>query len=140
MTYTFIAAMLLGALLVFGALFWLFLEPVWTWQQWTVIAVFIGSTIFFYVLTIMQNYYVLEKKYIKVHRFKKEMYYYFSDIVYIDEEYSEKHKMILFVTSRGDIRYLTFDRKGLVYQAMLERSNNLIAKETLNIRYPNIKL
>lgn len=145
MSYTFAIAALIAAVLLFGALFWLFLDPVltghpWTWQQWTVIGVYIASTIFFYVLTIMQNYYVLERKYILVHRFKKEMYYYFSDVVYIDEHYSKKHKMILFVTTRGDVRYLTFDRQGKIYEAMLDRCQNLIDIETLKVRYPNIKL
>lgn len=121
-------------------LFWLFLVPDWDWQQWTVIAVFIISTIFFYVLTIFQNYYILEKKYVLVHRFKKEMYYYFSDVIYIDEKYSKKHKMILFVTNRGDIRYLTFDRKGILYETMLDKCTNLIDEGTLKIRFPNIKL
>ncbi|MEA5061169.1 MAG: hypothetical protein VB015_01980 [Erysipelotrichaceae bacterium] len=145
MTYTFIIAAIVAAALLFGSLFWLFLDPVltgkaWTWQQWTVIAVFLASTVFFYVFTILQNYYILERKYILVHRFKKEMYYYFSEIVYIDEAYSKKHKMVLFVTNRGDVRYLTFDREGKVYDAMLERCQNLLDFDTLKARYPNIKL
>jgi len=139
-TWTFFIAAVVGAGIIFGMLFWLFLVPDWDWQQWTVIAVFIISTIFFYVLTIFQNYYILEKKYVLVHRFKKEMYYYFSDVIYIDEKYSKKHKMILFVTNRGDIRYLTFDRKGILYETMLDKCTNLIDEGTLKIRFPNIKL
>lgn len=139
-TWTFFIAAVIGAGIIFGMLFWLFLVPDWDWQQWTVIAVFIISTIFFYVLTIFQNYYILEKKYVLVHRFKKEMYYYFSDVIYIDEKYSKKHKMILFVTNRGDIRYLTFDRKGILYETMLDKCTNLIDEGTLKIRFPNIKL
>lgn len=140
MTWTFLIAAVVGAGLIFGSLWWLFLEPGWDWRQWTVIAAFIISTIFFYVLTIFQNYYILEKKYVLVHRFKKEMYYYFSDIIYIDEKYSEKHKMILFVTNRGDIRYMTFDRKGIVYKTMLDKCTNLIDEDSVKIRFPNIKI
>ncbi|MDY0177652.1 MAG: hypothetical protein GX807_00070 [Erysipelotrichia bacterium] len=141
MTYTFLIAAVLGAALVFGALWWLFLDSgAWDWRQWTVIAVFAASTIFFYILSILQNYYILERKYVLIHRFKKEMIYYFSDVIYIDEKYSKKHKMILFVTNRGDVRYLTFDKKGVLYQAMLERCSNLVDFETLKFRHPNVKL
>lgn len=140
MTWTFLIAAVIGAGIIFLMMWDLFINSGWDWRQWTVISAFIVSTIFFYVLTIFQNYYILEKKYVLVHRFKREMFYYFSDVIYIDEKYSKKHKMILFVTNRGDIRYLTFDRKGILYETMLDKCTNLIDKESVKIRFPNIKL
>lgn len=93
----------------------------------------------FYIISILYNFYIVESKCIIVHRFKKVLYYYFNDIVYIDKQYSEKHKMILFVTNKKDVRYLVFDSKKLVYETMLEKCHNLLTYEQLIAKYGEIK-
>lgn len=138
-TLTFIGAMLLCGALIFSFLFPIFLDWPWDFRQYIIIFLWLISSVVFYIISILYNFYIIESKCIIVHRFKKVLYYYFNDIVYIDKQYSEKHKMILFVTNKKDVRYLVFDSKKLVYQTMLEKCHNLLTYEQLIAKYGEIK-
>ena len=108
--------------------------------QILVILVFVAVSILMLVLSLKRNFYVIENKYIVVVRSFKNMYYNYSDVVYIDKEQSERRKILCFATSRGDARYLPFDAKGEIYKTMLKRCNNLLSEEEFKRRYPNVKL
>lgn len=138
-TLTFIGAMLLCSALIFSFLFPIFLDWPWDFRQYIIIFLWLISSVVFYIISILYNFYIIESKCIIVHRFKKVLYYYFNDIIYIDKQYSEKHKMILFVTNKKDVRYLVFDSKKLVYQTMLEKCHNLLTYEQLIAKYGEIK-
>ena len=105
-----------------------------------IISFWLLGAIFFYILTIKMNYYVLHKKYVVVKRYNKELVYNFSDVIYIDEAQSEKKKTIIFVTNKGHERYLIFDKENILYQVMLQKCTNRISKEQLKNRFPNIDL
>ncbi len=136
---TFLVATLVSAGLLFAICFNFFLTWPWGWQPYVLLGLWIASAIFFLFITIKFNYYELQRKEVIVHRFTKTLVYNFSDIIYIDEERSLKKKTIYFYTRQGHTRYLTFDRKGLLYQAMIEKCKNRISKEEFERLYPNVK-
>ena len=68
------------------------------------------------------------------------MYYYYNDVVYIDEAQTEKRRVLCFATNKGHARYLPFDKYGEIYKAFKNKCHNLLSQEEFRIRYPNIKL
>ena len=68
-----------------------------------------------------------------------EKEYYWKDILYIDEEWSRKHKMLLFYMADGKDRYLAFDKEGLIFEYALNYSR-LISQEEFLARFPKAKL
>ena len=136
----FIIVDLIFAALLFLSCINLFLFTKFGVIQILVILVYVGVSILMLVLSLKRNFYVIESKYLVVVRSFKEMYYHYSDVVYIDKEKSEKKKVLCFVTNKGHSRYLPFDAKGEIYKVMLKRCNNLLSKEDFEKRFPNVKL
>lgn len=137
---TFLAASILGAIIIFSFTFSFFFELPWDFKPYLIISIWALSSLFFFFLTVFSNYYILQKKYVEVHRFKKVLIYNFSDILYIDEEKSLRQKTIYFYTRQGHVRYLTFDKKGLLYKAMLEKCVNRMDKEEFYRKHPDVKI
>lgn len=136
----FIIVDLIFAALLFLSCINLFLFTKFGVIQILVILVYVGVSILMLVLSLKRNFYVIESKYLVVVRSFKEMYYHYSDVVYIDKEKSEKKKVLCFVTNKGHARYLPFDAEGEIYKVMLKRCNNLLSKEDFEKRFPNVKL
>ena len=134
-----IASVLIVGALVFGMCFNLFLFQEWSWKQPLIIGLYVISSVILFVLTPRSIYYEVNRKYVTVVKYRKELVYNYSDVVYIDEALSEKKKTICFYTNKGDVRYLTFDRQGLLYKTMLANCKNRINKEEFESMYPNIK-
>ncbi len=101
--------------------------------------VLLGVTILFCVLSITQTFYIVEKSRIVHVKMGKAYEYYFNNIVYIDEEYSKKHKMLLFYTKDGKEYMLAFDKNAVIFEKCLERCN-LISREEFIARYKQPKL
>ena len=97
-------------------------------------------TIIYFVITIKSGYYVLEKKYLSQRKLTKEYVYEYSKIIYIDEEWSRKNKILLFITDRGHSIYLMLDKQQVLLDEMLKRCKNLIDRESVSIQFPNVKL
>lgn len=132
-------------MLVLGGVFFLiffkqFTTLPWDYLPYLIISIWLVGAVVFYILTIKFNYYTLYKKYVVVHRYTKQMTYYFSDVLYIDEVQSEKKKTIIFVTNKGHSRYLIFDKKNILYPIMKEKCQNTISKEQLMKKFPNLDL
>ena len=136
----FIIMDLIFAALLFLSCINLFLFTKFGPIQIMVILVFIAVSVLMLVLSLKRNFYVIENKYIVVVRSFKNMYYNYSDVVYIDKEQSERRKILCFATNRGDARYLPFDKNGEIYKTMLKRCNNLLSEEEFKRRYPNVKI
>ena len=136
----FIIVDLIFAALLFLSCINLFLFTKFGIIQVLVILVYVGVSILMLVLSLKRNFYVIENKYIVVVRSFKEMYYHYSDVVYIDKVQSERRKILCFYTNKGHSRYLPFDAKGEIYKVMLKRCNNLLSDEEFKNRYPNVKL
>lgn len=138
-TMTFIGAALVAAGLLFGLFFQMFLNWPWDWKPYAVIVIWLILSITYLILSLKANYYILEDKYVCVHRYKKELYYYFKDVVYIDEKYSKKRKVIRFATNKGDIRYITFDKQNQLFPTFLKKCKNLLSYDQLMERFPSLK-
>ena len=99
----------------------------------------LAVTILFYVISLTQTFYYVDKKKITHHKMNKIFEYYFSDMTYIDEKWSRKHKTLLFYDKSGRRKYLTFDRDGYIFKAATDYARPL-SREDFTIRFPNVKL
>lgn len=133
---------LVGALLIFSFTFSLFLQPInkWSWNAWAIIAVWFILTLGLFLASIFTSFYEVEKKYVVVHKGHQKLIYYYSDVVYIDEEKSLKKKTVTFYTKQGHSRYLMFDSRGILYKVMIANCKNRLTKEEFEIKYPQVKL
>lgn len=101
--------------------------------------VLFGMSVLFCVLSITQTYYLIDKDAITHVKMGKTFRYRFSDILYIDEKWSEKHKTLLFYMGDGKDRYLAFDKEKVIYEYALQYSH-LMSREEYHERFPNAKL
>jgi len=97
-------------------------------------------TAVYFVITLRMGYYTLEKDALYQRRLTKEFCYPYKEIIYIDEEWSRKNKILFFVTDRGTSIYLIMDKKQVLLEEMLKRCPKLLNKEEVQIRFPNVKL
>ena len=137
---TFVIADLIFAVLLFLSCIYLFLFQTWGAVQWLIIAVYVGFSAFMLIMSLTRNFYVIENKYLVVVKGNKNMFYYYSDVVYIDREQSERRRVLAFYTNKGHTRYLPFDKDGKIYSNFLNRCKNALSEEEFRLRYPNIKL
>ena len=137
---TFIIADLIFAALLFVSCINLFLFQKWNAIQIAIIVLFVAISVFMLILSLTRNFYVIENKYLVVVKGRKEMYYNYNDVVYIDEEKSERKKTLCFFTRQGHTRYLPFDKEGKIYTTFLNKCHNLLSKEDFEKQYPEIRL
>lgn len=128
---------------IFVAIFYISFQSKQLWPPETSFyiympALFLTSAFFCYI-SITQTYYLLDKDKITHSKMGKTYVYYFRDILYIDEEWSKKHKMLLFYGAEGRGRYLAFDVEGKIFEYAMERSH-LMSREEYLMRYPNAKM
>ena len=134
--------MLVGGAIIFSFTFNIFLKPIneWGWQPYVVLGIWLLLSIGLAIASLLFTYYEVFKKYVTVTRGNKKLIYYFSDVVYIDEKQYEKHKTIAFYTRQGHTRYLMGDKKGILYQAMIQNCQNRLSEEDFKRKYPQVKL
>ena len=137
---TFIIADLVFAALLFVSCINLFLFQKWNAIQIAIIAVFVVISVLMLVLSLTRNYYVIESKFLVVVKGKKEMFYHYADVVYIDKQQTEKRKVLCFYTRQGHTRYLPFDKEGKIYTTFLNKCHNVLEKEEFERKYPNVKI
>ena len=94
---------------------------------------------FFCFLSINATYYEIDKHKLTHTKMGKTKEYYWKEIIYIDEEWSLKHKMMLFYMADGKERFLAFDKDGLIFEYALNYGR-LLSKEEFLARFPKAKL
>ena len=99
---------------------------------------FIASAIFAYI-SITQTYYEIQGPIFIHSKMGKIVEYTFNNIIFIDEEFSEKKKMMRFYTRDGKEHLLMFDKNGVLYETALKKCP-LISKEDFMRRFPKIKM
>ena len=99
----------------------------------------IVESIIFCVLSLTQTYYEIQGAIFIHSKMGKVVEYNFSNIVYIDQEFSEKKKMFRFFTRDGQEHLLVFDKNAELYQTAL-RKCTLISKEEFERRFSNKKM
>lgn len=132
-------AFIIGGVAFFSMFFSFYTEKWHAGQPFT-IALYVAAMVLLLIISHLFNYYEVYKKYIVVKKFRKELIYYFSDILYIDQKGSEKSKTITFVTRHGHLRFLPFDKNGVAYKTMIENCHNLLTLQEIKAKFPNIKL
>ena len=136
----FIIVDIIFAIALFLSCINLFLFTKWGPIQFLIIGVYVGVSVLMLMLSLKRNFYVIENKYLVVVRSFKEMYYNYSDVVYIDEAQSEKRRVLCFYTNKGHTRYLPFDKDGKIYETMCNKCRNLLSDEEFHTQYPNVNL
>ena len=99
----------------------------------------IVASIIFCVLSLTQTYYEIQGAIFIHSKMGKVVEYNFSNIVYVDQEFSEKKKMFRFFTRDGQEHLLVFDKNAELYQTAL-RKCTLISKEEFERRFSNKKM
>lgn len=112
----------------------------WIWPPTTNHYLALGAALvltgIFLWLALTKNYYVLENNGIHHYNFKSEYFYDYKNIIYVDQGYSMKHKIMKFYLTDGNPRLLTFDQTGEIYTAVLKNSPNLLSEADFRKRYP----
>lgn len=140
-----IILLFIGVFFVFEAIFYFTFQGVnghlWPFDSsfYFYTPALVGISILFCVLSITQTYYQVDRTAITHVKMGKVFKYNFSDIIYINEVWSEKHKTLLFYMRDGKDRYLAFDKEGVIYEYALEYSH-LISEEEFRERFPKAKL
>ena len=96
-------------------------------------------TIIFYTISATQTYYYVDDKKITHHKMNKIFEYYFSEMLYIDEKWSKKHRTLLFYDKDGRRKFLIFDRDGAIYAAAVEKAKAMSVEEFV-AHFPGVRL
>lgn len=99
----------------------------------------LAISVIFCVVSLTQTYYELDKEKLVHHKMGKTYTYKFKDILYIDEEWSMKHKMVWFYDNNGKDHYLAFDKDGLIYKAMIKNCV-IMSWDEYKAKFPNAKM
>lgn len=138
-----IVLIFLGVFLLLVLTFYLTFQAQKLWPPETSFYIYTPLTgivmIVLIILIFYGNYYLLEKDRIVHHRMNKVAVYRFEDIIYIDEKWSVKHKMLHFYDKDGREHYLAFDRKGFIYLKAKEKAR-LLTLEAFKERFPNVRI
>ncbi len=131
---------ILGVVVLF--MFYSIIGWVWppTQAHYFVMTIWLLSTLLFFILSLTQTYYLLEGRTLTHHQMNREYVYDCKDILYVDEEYSQKHKILCFYLSNGAVRYLPYDKHGKIFEFVLEKSINLMSREEFKAQFPSARL
>ena len=99
----------------------------------------IVASVLFCVLSITKTTYEITSLKLVHTKMGNTVEYFWSDIIYIDEDFSSKKKMLLFYTKDGREHYLALDKEQLIYTKALEKCH-LLSKEDFKRKFPNKKI
>lgn len=111
-----------------------------TTLDYVIFGIWLAMTIFFLFITIVYGYYEIQDEALMQRRFTKQIFYYYDEVVYIDEEWSRKNGTLLFIDKRGNKHYLIMDAKGILLEQMCKKCRHLLSEEQLSGKYPHVKL
>lgn len=131
---------LFSAVIVFTSCINLFLFEEWDYRQWLIIGVFLASSILILIFSLRTYFYVIEKRELIVIKFKRELVYPYSKIIYIDQNQKRKRSTITIVMKSGQIIYLIPDNKNQVYESLQKNCDDLLDKQEVMNKFPRIKL
>ena len=98
----------------------------------------VATAIFCYI-SLTQTYYEINGAVFTHSKMGKVVEYTFNNIIYIDQEFSEKKKMMRFFTKDGKEHLLIFDKNAELYKTALKKCP-LISLEEFQRRFPNKKM
>lgn len=98
--------------------------------------ILVVTTTIFCIVSIKSTYYEIHGDKFVHHKMGKITEFKYKDILYVDEEWSKRHKMVLFYTNNGKSGVLAFDKDAKLYQTILEKAP-LITWEEYKMRFPS---
>jgi MFS family permease len=131
---------LFSAGIVFTSCINLFLFQEWDYRQWLIIGVFLVSSILILIFSLRTYFYVIEKRELVVVKFKRELVYPYSEIIYIDQNQKRKNSTITIVMKSGQTIYLIPDKGNQVYESFQKNCDHLLDKQEVINKFPRIKL
>lgn len=66
--------------------------------------------------------------------------YKYSDVIYIDEPYTIKHKSLTFYTKEGKLKFITLDKDAKLLDVFYKNCDHLLTREEFIQKFPTIKL
>ena len=137
--------MWLGVFVILAAVvslmfFNLFYLTKWDYRQIVIIGIYAAVMIGILIVSLNTQYYEINKKDITECKFGKKFVYFYTDIIYIDVDGSQKSKILSFVTKYGHVKYLTFDKEGKIFEAAMSKCKNLISLQEVRAKFPGIKI
>ena len=105
-----------------------------------VIGVWFALSIVLAIILFRKNYYEITKTTFIHHRFGNTINYDFNRILYIDEDYSIKHKTLLFYTNDGKGHFIAFDKKGDILPLIKNSCHHLMERDEFKFKFPKAKL
>lgn len=105
-----------------------------------ILVIYIALSALLLFILLKKNYYQITNSSLVHTRFNKEYVYDYNNILYIDEEYTNKHKTLLFYTNKGDSRFLILDKDEIILKTLKKKCKNLMTKEEYHTKFPNVKL
>lgn len=134
----FLITSLILLLVLISMCFTIFFFQPWDYKQWVILGFWLALSIVFLILLLKNYYYKVEDKYFSLTKFNKETCYGYSDIFYIDIEYSSKHSSILIITSKGEAKYFVKDKENKLLDILIKNCKNVLDKETLLRTFPHL--
>ncbi len=131
---------LFSAGIVFTSCINLFLSKEWDYRQWLIIGVFLASSLLILIFSLRTYFYVIEKRELVVIKFKRELVYPYSEIIYIDQNQKRKNSTITIVMKSGQTIYLIPDKKNQVYESLQKNCEHILSKDEVINKFPRIKL
>ena len=137
--------MWLGVFLILGVVvslmfFNLFYLSKWKYEQPIIMGIYTIVMVAILIYSLSTQYYEINKKDLTECKFGKKYVYFYSDIIYIDVEGSKKSHILSFVTKYGHVKYLTFDKEGKIFDAVMSKCKNLISLQEVRVKFPGIKI
>jgi len=133
----------IGLFIVFDLIFYISFQSKQLWPLETSFYFYtpllFGFTVLMCVLSITKTYYLVDRNKVVHNKMGKIVDYSWANVIYINEDYSVKHKMLLFYDVHGNEHMLAFDKEGIIYQYAIKYSH-LISKEDFQRRFPTKKL
>lgn len=91
-------------------------------------------------LLLKNNYYEVINSSVIHHKLKAQTIYDFDHVLYIDKDYTLKHKTLLFYNERGKSLFLVLDKDLELLEIFENRCKKLLTKEEFQKKFPKVKL
>ena len=94
------------------------------------------SLIGIYIFSIISYYYVIEDKFFTVKRYGKAIDFDYRNIEFIDVDESQRKHQVIFYSTKGRMRYLLGDKKGLLLETLIKKCPKTLTLSEFRRKHP----
>ena len=94
------------------------------------------SLIGIYIFSVVTYYYVIEDKFFTVKRYGKTIDFDYRNIEFIDIETSKRKHQVIFYSTKGKMRYLLGDKKGILLETLIKKCPKILTVEEFRRKHP----